>query len=67
MNVSMTGAGLAGLLVWLVVYVGKYFGIEVLEADAIALVTNLIASVSLVLAYYGQWRRKDLVGGIFRK
>jgi len=66
-NISKTGAGLIAVAIYGVIWVGQYFGISILEADATTLVQNIIGIVGLVSTYYGQFKRKDLVGGLVRK
>lgn len=61
---SMTGTGLIGLFV---TYALGQFGYEASAQSVEGLVVAILAIVSSVLSFWGQVRRKDLIGGIVRK
>jgi uncharacterized membrane protein YfcA len=65
-NKSKTGTGLAGVAVFIIVYLLRYFGFDVAEADIVTLVSNLVGAAGIILAYYGQYTRKDQAGLINR-
>ncbi len=67
MNLSKTGVGLIGVAVYAIVWVGQHFGVAIAEVDAVSFVQQIVGVVGLAMTYYGQFRRKDLVGGLVRK
>ena len=64
---SKTGIGLIGIAVFAIVWVGQYFGIAIAEVDAVSFVQQIVGAVGIFMTYYGQYSRKDLVGGLIRK
>ena len=66
-NFSTTGLGLVGIVVYFLILLAKWAGIEVAEAELTTQVQNVIGLVSFVTALYGQYTRKDLKMGLIRK
>ena len=66
-NISMAGTGVVGVLVYVLVFVFKWLGLEVAEAELTTQVQNIIGAVSFVVLLVGQYRRRDLSGGLVRK
>ena len=66
-NVSKTGVGFVGIIVFVLILIGQTFGISIAEADATTFAQNVIGVIGFVLALYGQFKRRDLVGGLLRK
>jgi len=66
-NYSKTGVGLIGVAVYAIVWVGQYLGLSIAEVDAVSFVQNVVGAAGLVWTYWGQYSRKDLVGGLVRK
>ena len=66
-NISKAGVGAAGVLSFIIVLFGQAIGITILDATAVELAQNIVGIVGTVMMLYGQWDRKDLVGGFFRK
>lgn len=66
-NVSMGGIGMVGVIVYLIISAGQFFGIDVAEASATEFVHNVIGAAGFLLWAYGQWRRNDLKYGLIRK
>lgn len=66
-NVSKTGIGIAGIIVFVLVLGGQALGLDIAEADATTFAQNVIGAVGFILTVYGQFKRKDLVGGLIRK
>ena len=67
MNVSKTGLGVIGIIVFVVILGGQALGLSIAEADATTFAQNIVGVVGFVLTVYGQFKRKDLVGGLLRK
>ena len=67
MNTSKAGIGLIGVAIYAIVWVGRYFGLDVAEADATTLVQNVLGIVGILMTYWGQLDRKDLKFGLIRK
>ena len=63
---SKTGIGLTGVAVFIIVYLLKYIGLEVVEADIVTLVSNIVGAGGIIMSYYGQWSRKDMSGFMTR-
>ena len=66
-TVSMTGTGVAGIAVYLVIGIGKHFGIDIAEGEAAIFAQNIVGIIAFALTIIGQMRRKDLSGGLLRK
>lgn len=60
----MTGTG---LMVLVIVAVLKSLGFDIDEGTVTETVTSVAQIVGVVLALYGQYRRKDLKFGLLRK
>lgn len=63
-TVSKGGVGAAGTLLYLALV---FMGIEVDEESVMAFVTNAFGAGSFLLWLYGQFKRSDLVMGLWRK
>lgn len=63
-SVSLTGIG---AIVTITVLLLKMLGIEVAETDVERAVEGFVAIVGVLALIYGQFRRKDLKLGLFRK
>lgn len=66
-NISMAGTGLAGVIVYVIILVGKILGIDIAEAELTTHVQNVIGAVGFVLVLIGQVRRPDLIRGLLRR
>lgn len=66
-NVSVTGVGLVGVVVYVIIAIGKYFNIDIAEAELTVAVQNVIGVVGFVAALIGQIKRKDLKAGLIRR
>lgn len=66
-NVSATGVGLVGIIVYVIILIGKLVGIEIAETELTGHVQNIVGAIGFAVALWGQYRRKDLVVGIKRK
>lgn len=66
-KISLAGSGLVGIIVYVLVLVAKYLGLDVAESDLTTQVSNIVGAIGFVMALIGQYKRKDLVGGIIRK
>lgn len=64
MPISLTGTG---ILITLIEYVLRFFGLEFEEGSVAAAVNGLVVFVGFVLVIVGQLRRKDLRFGLVRK
>jgi len=61
---SMTGIGVG---VSILVFLAKYLGLDLDEAQLTEAVVKIVEVVGYFMVVYGQWSRKDLVGGLVRK
>ncbi|MCH7535186.1 MAG: hypothetical protein IH948_05490, partial [Bacteroidetes bacterium] len=52
-NTSKAGLGLVAVAIYGVVWAGKFFGLEIAEADAVTLVQNVIGIAGVVMTYWG--------------
>ena len=66
-NVSKAGVGVVGIIVFVVILLGQTFGVSIAEADATTFAQNVVGVVGFALTVWGQYSRKDLVGGLVRK
>lgn len=64
MPISLTGTG---ILITLIEYVLRFFGLEFEEGSVAAAVNGLLVFIGFVLVIVGQLRRKDLRFGLVRK
>jgi uncharacterized membrane protein len=65
MNLSFTGVGAA--IVVLLEAILPMLGIEVPEGGVAKAVEGVVTFVGFVLLVYGQWRRPDVSGFVFKK
>lgn len=63
MNLSFTGIGMA---VWVITFGLNKFGIIPSDGSVEAFVSSIINIASFVLMVYGQYRRTDVKGFIFK-
>ena len=63
-KLSMTGVG---LVVYVVSIILTWFGIAVDTTEITGFVNSLVNIIGFALMIAGQLRRKDLIGGIYRK
>jgi len=66
-NISVAGTGAVGIIVYVLVFVLKWLGLEVAEAELTTQVQSVVGVISFVTLLIGQYKRKDLVGGLVRK
>lgn len=56
-----------GIIVYILLQLGKHYGVDLDEGDLTETATNLLEVVAQILVVYGQFARKDLSMGIARK
>ena len=66
-SVSKTGVGVVGIIVFVVVLLGQWFGLDIAQADATQFAQNIIGVFGFLMTVYGQYKRADLVNGLVRK
>ena len=66
-KVSKAGIGVMGIVVFVVILAGQAMGIDIAEAEATTFAQNIIGVVGFIMTTWGQYSRKDLAGGLFRK
>jgi len=66
-KISKTGTGLAGIIIFVIVLGGQALGVPITETDAAGFAQNVVGAVGFLLSIWGQFSRKDLVGGFVRK
>lgn len=66
-KVSLAGAGLVGVTASAIIWLGAQVGLTIAENDAAQFVQFVLGAAGIIATYVGQYRRKDLVGGLLRR